>query len=97
MAAPGEPPMPAELGRLYAELEQRGLHQRVDGVMVRQLLDGARAIEEVRATAAGMQLGAEGFDNTERARAYSSVQQHVIDAARNLLAAAMVLRREAER
>jgi len=87
----------AELSRLCAELEERGLHQRVDGVMVRQLLDAARAIEPVRATAAEMQLGAEGFDNTERARAYSRVQEHLVDAAGNLLAAAVVLRNEAER
>ena len=87
----------AELRRLYGELAQRKWEKGVDGTMVRKLRDVAGEIEAVHATAAEMQLGAEGFDNTGHARAYASVQEHLDAAAKRLVAAALILSKQAER
>jgi hypothetical protein len=85
-----------ELSALYRELEQRDRHLTVDGSMVKQLLEAAKAIEAMRGTAASMQLGAEGFDNTQAARLYSTVQEHLVAAAKELLRASQILAEEAK-
>jgi hypothetical protein len=91
------PPSPfAELAEIYQRLEEQDLHRTVHGSIVKQLLDAARRIEAVHHTAAGMQLGAEGFDNTHAASLYSGVQQHLLTAARELVTAAAALQSEEE-
>ena len=87
----------AEFAALCAQIERRGRLDSVDGKMLGKLLDAARTIESVHGVAAEMQLGAEGFDNTERARHYASVQQHLLVAANELLKAGAVLKSEADR
>ncbi len=67
---------------MYQRLRERDLHETAGGSMVKDLLDAANLIETVHRTAAEMQLGAEGFDNTEKAGLYSRVQEHLLAAAR---------------
>lgn len=81
---------------MYAGLQSRKLHESVDGSMVKELLDAASTIEKVRNTAAEMQLGAEGFDNSERARLYRQVQEHLLAAMRELVRASAALQHEIE-
>lgn len=64
--------------------------------MVKELLDAANLIETVHRTAAEMQLGAEGFDNTENAGLYSRVQEHLLAAARELVEASAPLKKDIE-
>lgn len=94
---PDQPPSPfAELTAIYQRLRERELHETVDGSMVKELLQAANLIETVYSTAAGMQLGAEGFDNTEAAGLYRRVQEHLLAAARELVAASATLKKEVE-
>lgn len=86
-------PLPfAELAAMYQRLEERGLHETVEGSMVKELFRAAGVIESVHSTAAEMQLGAEGFDNTESAGLYRRVQEHLVAAAREMLAASAALK-----
>ncbi len=85
-----------ELSELYGGLQSRKLHESVDGSMVKQLLDAASMIEKARNTAAEMQLGAEGFDNSQRARLYRQVQEHLLAAMRELIRASAALKHEIE-
>lgn len=88
-----QPPSPfAELTSIYQQIRERELHETVDGSMIRELLDASRLIEGAHSTAAEMQLGAEGFDNTEAARLYSRVQEHLLAAARELVEASETLK-----
>jgi hypothetical protein len=86
----------AELAALVQELQERVLDAGVDGRMVKDLLDASKRIEAVHATAAEMQLGAEGFDNTASAGLYSDVQSHLLAAGRELLKASARLTKEIE-
>ena len=74
-----------ELDAIYQRLRDRDLHSTVYGSMVEQLVSAAKLIEIVHRTAAEMQLGAEGFDNTENARLYAEVQEHLLAAAQQLV------------
>jgi len=81
---------------MVQQLRERGLDAGVDGRMVTDLLDASKRIEAVHATAAEMQLGAEGFDNTESARLYSDVQLHLCAAGRELVKASARLKNNIE-
>lgn len=52
-----------------------------DGSMARDLTEAVEILERVHAVAVEMQEGAESFDNTDRARFYDAVRQHVVAAA----------------
>lgn len=77
---------------MYQQLRERQLHETVGARMLKGLLDASKQIEAVHATAAEMQLGAEGFDNTESAGLYSRVQSHLLAAARELVEASALLK-----
>ena len=81
---------------MVQQLQERALDAGVDGRLVRDLLEAAKRIEAVHATAAEMQLGAEGFDNTGSARLYSDVQLHLLAAGRELVKASARLKKEIE-
>ena len=78
------------------ELREGRLDAGVDGRMVKDLLEASKRIEAVHATAAEMQLGAEGFDNTGSAALYSDVQLHLLAAGRELVKASERLKKEIE-
>lgn len=91
------PPTPfAELAAMVRELRERRLDAGVDSRMLKDLLDASKRIEAVHATAAEMQLGAEGFDNTGSAGLYSDVQLHLLAAGRELAEASARLKKEIE-
>jgi hypothetical protein len=90
------PPPFAELAAMYQQLRARELHETVEGSMVEELTHAAELIGRVHATAAEMQLGAEGFDNTHVAGLYGRVQEHLLSAARELVEASAALKAEAE-
>ena len=81
---------------MVQQLQERALDAGVDGRMVKNLLDASKQIEAVHATAAAMQLGAEGFDNTGSAGLYSDVQSHLLAAGRELVKASARLQKEIE-
>lgn len=81
---------------MYQRLRERGLHETVDGSMVKEMLHAAELIEAAHGTAAEMQLGAEGFDNTDTARLYGRVQEHLLAAAGELAAASAALGQRVE-
>lgn len=81
---------------MVQQLQERGLDAGVDGRMVTDLFEASKRIEAVHATAAEMQLGAEGFDNTGSARLYSDVQLHLLAAGSELVKASARLKNEIE-
>jgi hypothetical protein len=62
-----------------------------DGERLAELGKVGAALETVYYWAVEMQLGAEGFDNTASARAYSDIQEHLGNAAREIAQACVVL------
>jgi hypothetical protein len=86
----------AELAAMVQELRERRLDAGADARMVKDLLDASKRLEAVHATAAEMQLGAEGFDNTGSAALYSDVQLHLLAAGRELVKACARLKKEIE-
>jgi hypothetical protein len=86
----------AKLAAMVQRLEALERHQTVNGSMVKDLRDAAERIEAVHRTAAEMQVGAEGFDNTHTASLYSTVQQHLLAALRELVQASAALKDEEE-
>ena len=81
---------------MYQQLRERQLHETVDARMLKGLLDASKQIEAVHATAAEMQLGAEGFDNTGSAGLYRDVQLHLVAAGRELVEASARLKKDIE-
>ena len=57
-----------------------------------ELLKSGEALQRIHEWAAEMQLGAEGFDNTESAGRYSDVQEHLLAAAQDIAKALQALR-----
>ena len=91
------PPSPfVELAAMFQQLRDRGLHETVEGSVVEQLTRAAALLEKAHATAAEMQLGAEGFDNTHTAGLYALVQERLLAAVRELVGASAALKAEAE-
>ncbi len=67
----------AELAAMRADSPRDAIH----GPRIAALLESAAELERVSDWAAEMQLGAEGFDNTDSARLYAHVQERLLIAA----------------
>jgi hypothetical protein len=63
----------------------------VHAAAVERILAATPELAREQAWAAGMQLGAEGFDNTMSARAYSDVHACLVEAGRSLARACEIL------
>lgn len=77
----------AELAAIEERLRARVGHIFGGGQRLAAMLEVVRALERVHADAAAMELGATGFDNMDTVRRYAAVQEHVLAAAREMLAA----------
>lgn len=71
----------AELAAMQGRLLTRGRQCTVHGAKLDELLQITAALRSVHDWAAEMQLGAEGFDNTDSARRYRQVQEQLLAAA----------------
>jgi hypothetical protein len=80
-----------EMAKMLQLLRQRTRDRTVDGARLEELLRIAASLETVHVWAAEMQLGAEGFDNTTSARAYSEIQEHLVNAAQEIEKACQIL------
>lgn len=79
----------AEIASLTGHLMQQQTHISPIAVKLRE---SAEALQSVHQWAAEMQLGAEGFDNSESAQRYSDVQEHLLAAAQDIAKALQALR-----
>lgn len=73
------------------ELREGVAGTTTDGSMARDLTGAVEILERVHAVAVEMQEGAESFDNTDRARFYDAVRQHVVAAADEVVRACGML------
>jgi hypothetical protein len=80
-----------KMAEMLELLRQHTRGRTPDGARIEDLLRVATALETVYAWAAEMQLGAEGFDNTTSAQAYSEIQEHLVSAARDIEKACKIL------
>ncbi len=96
------PPYPGPGGErrldAFAELDaiRTRLRARAPGViggpsMLEELLAIEAKLAKLHAGAAEMELGASGFDNMETVRRYAAVQERLLEAAREILAACKTL------
>ena len=79
------------LNELQRLLRERGQHQAGDGAQLDALVEASHAIASVSSWAAALELGHDGFDNTEQSRHYHLVQTHLRAAGDDLVEACLVL------
>ena len=89
-AIPDENPF-SRLAGVQRRIHERGQHRCYDGVKIDELADAGRRLEAVAHSAAEMELGADGFDNTDMSRRYRLVQAQLHNAAQALVAACELL------
>ncbi len=84
----------AEVSEALRLIQQRTPYGAVFAAELESLIGVVNSLETAYAWAAEMQLGAEGFDNTASARAYSEIQVHLVNAARDIGKVCDILRQQ---